>query len=94
MTELTGAGWLVNGDPCWDRAQQSWFISPHVRSIVDALEAAYQARDDLELRARAVEFAAGYDADLVADAYWRPALERLAGGESFLSDEKKSEVAA
>jgi hypothetical protein len=81
MTELTGAGWLVEGDPWWDALQESFFIAPHVRSIADALEAAYQSRDDLELRARAAAFAEDYDADLVAELYWRPALERLLAGE-------------
>jgi glycosyltransferase involved in cell wall biosynthesis len=77
MTELTGAGWLVQGDPWWDALQESFFIAPHIRSIVDALEAAYQARDDRDLRGRAVRFAEDYDADLVAELHWQPALERL-----------------
>jgi glycosyltransferase involved in cell wall biosynthesis len=81
MTELCGAGWLVKGDPWWDALQESFFIAPHIASIVDALEAAYAARDDEELRARAAAFAADYDADLVADRYWRPALERLLAAE-------------
>jgi glycosyltransferase involved in cell wall biosynthesis len=78
MTELCGAGWLVRGDPWWDALQESFFVVPAIDSIVEALEAAYEARDDVELRAAAVAFAAGYDADLVTDAYWRPALEALA----------------
>jgi glycosyltransferase involved in cell wall biosynthesis len=79
MSELCGAGWLVEGDPWWDALQESFFITPHIRSIIDALEAAYAARDDLELRKRAEWFAADYDADLVAERYWRPALARLLG---------------
>jgi len=81
MTELCGAGWLVKGDPWWDALQESFFIAPHVAAIVDALEAAYAARGDQELAARAAAFAADYDADLVADRYWRPALERLLAAE-------------
>lgn len=77
MPELAYAGWLVTGDPWWDALQDSFLIVPHVRSIADALELAYQARDDPVIRGDAVEFAAGYDADLVAERYWRPALERL-----------------
>lgn len=80
MTELCGAGWLIEGDPLWDPLQKSFFISPHVRPIVDALEAAYDHRDDLELRGRVAAFAADYDADQVADLYWKPALERLLAG--------------
>jgi hypothetical protein len=67
----------VSGDPWWDGLQQSFFHMPHVRSIVDALDAAYAARDDRQLRARAVRFAAAYDADTVARTHWRPALGQL-----------------
>jgi len=78
MTELGQVGWLVQGDPWWDELQKSFLISPHVESIVAALEAAYDQRGDQELRAAAAEFAGGYDADLVYDRYWRPALDQLA----------------
>lgn len=77
MTELTGAGWLVHGDPWWDALQESFFIVPHVSSIIEALEAAYETRDDLQLRERAAAFAADYDADLITERYWKPALEEL-----------------
>jgi len=80
MTELCGAGWLVAGDPLWDEAQSSFFISPHVRSIVAGLEQAYEHREDAELRDAAVRFAAGYDADTVLEQHWLPALEALAAG--------------
>jgi glycosyltransferase involved in cell wall biosynthesis len=80
MTELTHAGWLVGGDPWDDPVQKADFIVPSVGAITDALEAAYQARHDQVLRAAATEFARGYDADLVVDRYWRPALTELAGG--------------
>jgi glycosyltransferase involved in cell wall biosynthesis len=78
MSELCEAGWLVRGDPWWDALQESFLIVPAVESIVDALEHAHEARDDEELRERAVAFAAAYDADLVTDRYWRPALDALA----------------
>ena len=81
MTELTAAGWLVHGDPWWDELQQAFFIVPSIDGIVAALEAAYEAREDQRLRKAAVEHAAAYDADLVADRYWRPALAQLAGAE-------------
>ncbi len=77
MTELCEAGWLVKGDPWWDSVQSAFLINPHVGSIVDALEASYAAREDEALRERAVTFAAEYDADTVADRYWRPALDEL-----------------
>jgi len=77
MAELCGAGWLVAGDRWCDYAQRAFFFDPYVPSIVAALEQAYQHRDDEELAARAVGFAIDYDADTVADTYWRHALERL-----------------
>jgi glycosyltransferase involved in cell wall biosynthesis len=77
MTELNGAGWLVEGQPDWDEAQSSWFIMPFDTSILAALDAAYEARGDQELRARAREFALAYDADVVADTYWKPVLDEL-----------------
>jgi glycosyltransferase involved in cell wall biosynthesis len=80
MPEITQAGWLVDGDPWLDYIQEAWFFNPSVAGIVDALEQAYAARDDRQLREDAVRFAAQYDADQVADRYWRPALEQLGAG--------------
>jgi glycosyltransferase involved in cell wall biosynthesis len=77
MTELTQAGWLVQGDPWWDALQDSFLIVPSVGSIYGALEAAYEARDDQELRAGASAFADLYDADLVTREHWVPALEAI-----------------
>ena len=77
MTELTQAGWLVSGDRWWDALQSSFAIIPSIASIDNALEAAYEARGDEKLQARAVEFAAEYDADLVTEKYWIPVLESL-----------------
>jgi glycosyltransferase involved in cell wall biosynthesis len=78
MTELTAAGWAVGGDRWWDALQSSFAIVPSIAGIYDALEAAYEARGDQELRDKAVEFAQGYDADLVTEKFWVPALEQLA----------------
>jgi hypothetical protein len=77
MTELCGAGWLVDGDAWLDYTQQSWFINPSVGSIVDALDDAYEAQSDERLRDRAVAFTAAYEADTVTETYWKPALARL-----------------
>ncbi len=78
MVELTQAGWLVDGDPWWDALQDSFAFVPSIASIHTALEAAYEARTDLDLRAAGVAFAQAYDADTVAENYWKPALEKLA----------------
>jgi glycosyltransferase involved in cell wall biosynthesis len=78
MTELTHAGWLVPGQPANDEAQKSDFLVPFISGIVDALEAAYDSRDDQVIRAAAASFGREYDADLITDRSWRPALEQLA----------------
>lgn len=75
-SELVGPGWLVAGQPDWDPMQKSWFFTPHVGSIVDALNAAYrEPRGDSN---DAIAFAANYDADKVFDESWRPLLAELA----------------
>lgn len=78
MTELCGAGWLVEADDWYDSQHGAFFGRPRPESIVDAFRSAYRARHDKDLRAKAREFALGYDADLVAEKYWKPALEALA----------------
>ena len=74
--ELLGDGWLTTNQVWWDAPQASYWAVPNVMSIVEGLEAAYargKGRSD-----KAMAFAAGYDADLVYDTYWRPALAALA----------------
>lgn len=74
-TELCGDGWLVDGQPLWDAPQNSWFHMPNVGRIVEALESAYvRGRGRSE---QAVEFASKFDADLVFDSFWKPALKVL-----------------
>ena len=77
MSELTQAGWLVAGDPWWDALQDSFLICPSVQSIDAALEAAWVERDNQQLRDGAVEFAAMYDADLIAQEHWPKVLDTL-----------------
>ena len=79
MPELCGAGWLVDGDRWWDSPQRSFFKAPSVAGIVDALEKAYEARHDGDLRRRAREFAEDYDADSVMEQHWKTALAALDG---------------
>ena len=74
-TELMGDGWLVEGQPLWDAPQSSWFNTPRVPGIVDALEQAYQRGQGTS--EKAVEFASGYNADSVFNKYWKPALRVL-----------------
>lgn len=74
MPELCGAGWLVEGEQFYNAPQGSYWLHPHVGSIVDALKAAYERPD---LKAQAVGFAAQYDADRVFAEHWLPVLEVL-----------------
>lgn len=73
MTELCGAGWLVEGDKTFTN-QRAYWKTPHISSIVESLEDAYHLRNQPAMRKTARDFAVQYDADLVYDTYWRPIL--------------------
>lgn len=76
QSELCGDGWLLPGEPEWDEAQESWWHKANVQATYEALEAAYdRGRAD---SAKAVEFAAQYDADLLHEQMWRPIMAELA----------------
>lgn len=77
MTELSGPGWLVAGDPWWHHSATAFAFMPYIPSIVAALEMAYDDRDNAERRQAATEFAQGYDADLVFSEHWLPIIEKL-----------------
>ena len=76
MPELVGAGWLVEADLWWDGLQAGFYGYPKPSSILDALREAYKHRRDEK---RAVDFAAAYDAELIARDFWKPALEVVEG---------------
>jgi glycosyltransferase involved in cell wall biosynthesis len=76
QTELVGAGWLVTGQPEWDPAQHASYICPFVGDVILKLEDAYNA-DLNAMQTQAIEFAKGYDADLVFDTFWQPFLASL-----------------
>lgn len=73
--ELVGHGWIVDGQPDWDPMQRSWWITPNINTIVEALEQAYA--NGKGTSAKAIEFAANYDCDVVYKNHWQPALELL-----------------
>ena len=73
--ELLGDGWKVSGQPYWDAAQMSWWLTPSMGQIEDALHQAY-ARGRGRSQ-QAIEFVKAYDADLVYEDYWKPALKAL-----------------
>jgi glycosyltransferase involved in cell wall biosynthesis len=76
MPELNFLGLTVEGQDWWT-LQGAWQRVPRVESILARLEEAYAA--DREgcvgaLRERAMD----YDADRVAEVYWKPLLEQIA----------------
>lgn len=73
--ELCGDGWIVETQPWWDPMQDSWFATPLVGGIVDALEQAY-ARGGGHSQA-AVDWSKEYSADSVFTNNWLPLLEEL-----------------
>lgn len=92
MSEVCGAGWKVEWDREWS-GQLSWQARPKVPDILESLEHAYRMPDGTReaLSAQAVEHAAKYDADLVMDEHFLPALEAVQ--ERFAAREPQ-EVAA
>jgi glycosyltransferase involved in cell wall biosynthesis len=77
QAELAGPGWAVEWQKLYDVTQGADYAVPIIDSIVESLEAAYQARGDADLRRRCVEFAADYDADTVYQRDWKPLLADL-----------------
>ena len=73
--ELVGDGWVVDGQLFWDAAQKAWFFTPNVSSILNALKASYEAPRGVS--AKAVEFARQYDADVVYERFWKPAIKEI-----------------
>lgn len=77
MPELCFAGWKVEGQRYFTPIGSFQYV-PFIASITDALRQAYAAKGDAELRACARHGALAYDAQIVAENYWRPVLTRIA----------------
>lgn len=79
MSELVdpALGWRVGYN---DKVfyQDAYQVVPDVAQITDALEAAYQKRNDADHRAAVCAWAQQWDADVVTERYWKPALEMIA----------------
>lgn len=73
--ELMGDGWLIDGQPLWDAPQGSFFYVPNVAQITEALEQAYKGSQ--EKSTKAIDFAKQYQANLVYEKDWKPALEAI-----------------
>jgi glycosyltransferase involved in cell wall biosynthesis len=67
-------GWLVDGVPVWDAGQSSWWQTPSVPSIVDALEQAYAMGKGKSDVAKA--FAKDFDVETVWKRDWMPLLRK------------------
>jgi hypothetical protein len=70
---------VIEAEPDWNPKHGSWFARPRIEHITGALEDAYALRGDEGLRSAALAKAAGYDADAVFDAHWRPYLAGITG---------------
>jgi FkbM family methyltransferase len=90
MPELCGSGWKVGYERMWHDSQGGWAAVPRIGEIADAYEQAYEKARDESMRAEAFAFAQDYDADLVVQKYWRPALAKF--GE--LLEMKRADLAA
>jgi len=90
MPELCGSGWKVGYEEMWHDSQGAWAAIPRIGDIADAYEQAYEKARDESMRAEAYAFAQDYDADVVAEKYWRPALATFEG----LLDAKRKDLAA
>ncbi len=78
MPELCGSGWLTEGSRFWTPFG-SWQSRPDTESIYDCLAKA--CKSGKRERDNAREFALAYDADLITEDYWVPALKQI--GEHF-----------
>jgi glycosyltransferase involved in cell wall biosynthesis len=76
---VSDEGWLVDGQPLWDAPQRSYFNIPSVMGIFEALEAAYLRgkKTSLTQYQATIDFAKQYDADVVFDEFWKPALAQI-----------------
>ncbi len=77
MPELVGAGWTVTAS---ERVLTPMLDYQHlatVEGVLEAYEAAYEARGDKRLAEDARAFAMRYDADEVTEHYWKPLLDEL-----------------
>ncbi len=89
MPELCGSGWKVGYEEMWHDSQGGWAAVPRIGDIADAYEQAYEKARDESMRAEAWAFAQDYDADVVTEKYWKPALAVFEG----LLEAKRADLA-
>lgn len=79
MSELCFSGWKVDkkdAAPFWT-ALASYQFLPRVDAIADKLEQAYRMLGNEDYRKRARDGALAYDAEKVAEKYWKPVLQDI-----------------
>lgn len=78
MSELCGTGWLVSGTPFWTNGHGAWWVRPDILDILNAYEAAWQAREDDQMPSKeARDFGLRFDVDSVFTQLWKPCLAEL-----------------
>jgi glycosyltransferase involved in cell wall biosynthesis len=77
MPELMGAGWTVRASERVLTPMLDYQHLPTVEGVLEAYEAAYEARGDRNLASDARAFAMRYDVDEVTQNYWKPVLDEM-----------------
>lgn len=75
--ELLGAGWKVQGQLYYNDIHQTDWHQPFISSIRRGLESAYKYARQPGMRAKAREFALGWDIDTIVANHWKPVLDDL-----------------
>jgi glycosyltransferase involved in cell wall biosynthesis len=88
MPELCFGGWLTDNQKFYT-PQGSYQFIPRIESILDCLRKSYSANSSA-LGRKAVNGARNYDADLVAEKYWKPVLDNIE--KQIKHTEKKPEL--
>lgn len=91
MSELCFGGWMVPKDDNFRfyTPLAAYQYLPSVGAVHECLEAAYRASDDTLVKDAARAGAMAYDADLVAETFWRPTLAEF---ERRIQEEKDNEA--
>jgi glycosyltransferase involved in cell wall biosynthesis len=79
MSEITFSGWKVHKEDAdkWWTPLGAYQWQPRIGAIVDRLESAYRMSGNQDYRERARDGVMKYDADRVAERYWKPTLEGI-----------------
>lgn len=77
MGELCFSGWKIPKEEAtqqWQPFASAFQWQVHVEAVVDRLFKAYEVKNNTAYRSRARDGALQYDADKVAEKYWKPVL--------------------